>query len=83
MRKVIASCALAATLIGACSGAAYACGGHHRRYQQPVSGCSSTTCTVNGVCDGTCNGTGSCQWYDGCNYVAPQPTYYHHGGYCH
>lgn len=64
MKRFLTSCVLGAVLVCALTGAA---GAHCRR--ETVSRCSSSVCTVNGVCDGTCTGTGSCRNFDGCNYT--------------
>lgn len=52
-------------------------GGHHNRNSQTVYTapaavtvtyqCNGTDCLVDGVCNGTCTGTGSCATYAGCN----------------
>ena len=76
MRKAIPVIAVTAAILCSLTMTASAHGGHHRAARQ----CSSSTCSTSGVCDGSCNGTGSCRNYDGCNYSG---TYHHsHHGHC-
>lgn len=78
MKKVLYS-VLASTMI-VCSliSSAGACGSHH---QAVAAQCSVSTCMVNGVCNGTCAGTGSCRSYSGCNHVQTYVQHHGHSGH--
>ena len=74
MRRFLSGIAVTAVLMCTLVGTASAHGGHHRAVRQ----CDSTACTVNGVSDGSCSGTGSCLNYDGCNHTSTTVRTVHH-----
>ncbi|MDY3619295.1 hypothetical protein [Agathobaculum sp.] len=64
MRKFASTAIIAAVLVGAL---AVPAGAHHNGGHRRAAQCSTSACMVNGVCDGSCTGTGSCSSYSGCN----------------
>ena len=78
MRRLLSSVAVTAMIVCSLIGTASAHGGHHRAAARQ---CDSSVCMVNGVCDGSCTGTGSCRNYDGCNYTGSSAAvcHSHHG----
>lgn len=78
MRKFASTAIIAAVLVGAL---AVPAGAHHSGGHRQVRQCSTSSCMVNGVCDGSCTGTGSCSSYSGCNATHHYQARGHHG--CH